>query len=92
MDIGNAVKTLRKVKGITQRELAQKCDISVNALCQIEKNVTFPHKNTIQKLCDVLQIPTSYLLFFSISEEDIPEEKRGLFKSLTPTIKAILLE
>lgn len=92
MDIGIAIKTLRKEKGMSQKDLAQMCNISVNALCQIEKNATFPHKSTLQKVCDALHIPISYILFFSISEEDIPEEKRALFKSLNPTIKSVLLD
>lgn len=91
MDIGNAIKTLRKQKGISQKQLAEICEISVNALCQIENDQTFPHKSTIQKICDALQVPTSYLLFFSISEEDVPENKRGLFKDLSPTMKSLLL-
>ena len=36
MDIGNAIKTLRKQKKITQKQLAELCEISTNALCSIE--------------------------------------------------------
>lgn len=92
MNIGSAIKTLRKQKGISQKELAEKCNISVNALCQIEVNNTFPQKSTIQKVCEVLEIPSSYLLFFSISDEDIPEEKRFVFNTLSSTIKDLLIQ
>ena len=37
-------------------------------------------------------IPESYLLLFSISEEDIPEDKRILYKTLCTSIKEDLIE
>jgi len=92
MDIGTAIKKLRKEKGLGQKQLAELCGISVNALSQIEINATFPQKNTINKICDSLQIPVSYLLFFSISDEDIPDDKKLVFKSLNSAIKAVLTD
>lgn len=92
MELGTAVKTLRKKRKIGQKELAEKCDISVNALSQIETNVSFPHKKTIDKICMALDIPLSYLLFFSISEEDIPEEKKVVFNSLNSAVKSVLID
>ena len=92
MNIGSAIKILRKEKGYSQKEFAQKCGLSVNALCQIELNASFPQKNTINKVCEVLSIPTAYLLFFSINDEDIPEDKRKTFNYLNAGIKDLLLE
>ena len=91
MEIGTAIKNLRKNKGLTQKVLAEMCGISANAMNQIEKNTSFPHKNTIDKICDVLGIPVSYLLFFSISEDDIPDEKKVVFNSLNDAVKSVLL-
>lgn len=92
MNIGTAIKTLRKQKGYSQKEFAEKCEISVNALCQIEINSSFPQKTTIKRICNELGIPTSYLLLFSIDENDVPEDKRKLFNTLNTTIKEILLD
>ncbi len=92
MDIGNAVKIIRKKKKITQKELANLCEISTNAICSIENGITFPSKNSITKICKALDIPESYLLLFSISEEDIPEDKRILYKTLCTSIKEDLIE
>lgn len=92
MDIGNAIKILRKEKQINQKKLAALSEISVNALCQIENNAAFPQKSTIQRICDALEIPTSYLLLFSISEEDVPKEKRLAFNSLNKAMKSVLID
>lgn len=92
MDIGSAIKSIRTRKKITQKDLAAKCGISANALCSIEKNVSFPTKETIKRICDALQIPVSYLLFFSITEEDVPKEKQGIFNALKEPIQKVLIE
>ena len=92
MDIGSAIKSIRTRKKITQKDLAAKCGISANALCSIEKNASFPTKETINKICEALEIPVSYLLFFSITEEDIPEEKQSIFNALKEPIQKILVE
>ena len=92
MNIGEAIKVLRKKKGFSQKEFAEKCQLSVNALCQIELNKTFPQKSNINKFCEVLEIPSSYLLLFSISEEDIPESKRKIFETLNNSLKEFLLQ
>ena len=47
MDLGNAIKVLRKKKNISQRELAEMCNISANAMCNIESGKSFPGKETI---------------------------------------------
>lgn len=57
-------------------------DISANALCSIEQGESFPEKNTIIRICKVLEIPESYLLLFSISAEDIPENKWILYNAI----------
>lgn len=92
MEIGTAIKLLRKERGLTQKQLAEVCEISVNALSQIEINTSFPQKTTINKICEALNYPISYLLFFSISEDDIPEEKKVVFNSLNSAIKSVLID
>ena len=44
------------------------------------------------RLCASLDIPVSYLMFYSITEEDIPEEKRESFRFLQEPMKKFLME
>lgn len=92
MNIGRAVKELRKKRNLGQKELANMCDISINALSSIETNSSFPQKTTLEKICLALDIPISYLLFYSISEEDVPDSKRDVFKVLNESLKNILID
>ena len=82
MSIGKTIKELRKNKNIKQTDLALKCGLSVNALCQIELDNTFPHKKTINKICESLDINPYHLILSSINEKDVPKEKREVFKVL----------
>ena len=71
MEIGDSIRKLRM-----WREMTQRIGMSANALCAIELNRTFPAKETIVKVCRELGVPVGYLLFFALTEEDIPQDKR----------------
>jgi transcriptional regulator with XRE-family HTH domain len=82
MNIGEAIKEMRTDRGLSQKELAERAGISATAVCNIEKGHSFPSKETIKAICDAIGIPVSWLLFSSITEEDVPEEKRAIFNAL----------
>lgn len=88
MNVGNAIRVFRKKRGISQKDLAKICGLSANALCSIENNESFPSKDSMERISTALGIPTSYLLFFSVTDEDVPEEKRVVFNAM----KAILMD
>lgn len=92
MEIGTAIKALRKQKGLGQKELAEMCEISINALSQIEINASFPQKSTIRKICEAFEIPMAYLLLFSMSDEDVSEDKKTTFNFLNDALKTVLLD
>lgn len=91
MDLGSAIQKLRKEQRISRKELAELSNLSVTALYNIENNLSFPSKDTIARLCSSLKVPISYLLFYSITEDDVPEEKREFFKTAVDPIKAFLM-
>lgn len=91
MDLGNAIKSLRKEMKISRKDLAARCRISVTALYNIENNLSFPSKDTINGICSALGVPVSYLMFYSLTEEDVPEDKREFFKVIVEPVKAFLM-
>lgn len=93
MDLGNAIKILRKHRGINQKSLADMCGISANAICSIENNSSFPSKSTFDKICKALDMPSACIFLFAITEDDIPETKRSLYKDyFEKNLKDMVLE
>ena len=92
MDLGNAIKNLRKSLKVSRKRLATNSGISITALYNIENNLSFPSKITIDKICSALGVPVSFLLLFSITEKDVPEDKREIFRYLSTPLKAFLLD
>ncbi len=55
---GARIKELRKAKGYTQEQLAEKLNIGVRSLGKIETGNSFPSMTTLEKIIETFQIPT----------------------------------
>ena len=68
MDIGNKLKELRVLKGLTQEELADRSELSKGFISQLERNLTSP---SITTLMDILQcLGTSIGEFFNEAPDE----------------------
>lgn len=56
MIIGKNIRSFRKLKGLKQVQLAEKADISVSYLCEIENGKTMPSIKTLTKLAKALNV------------------------------------
>ena len=65
--LGARLRVLRKERHLTQRELANRASISVNAVSLIERNEISPSVSTLQSLAGALSIKISY--FFADDEQ-----------------------
>lgn len=92
MNIGSAIKSIRKKLSITQYELAEKCDLSQTSLSQIETGIKRPSQRTISKVCSVLDIPESIIYIVAMQESDVPPSKRGVYELVYPSIKSLALQ
>ena len=91
MNIGQAIVTIRKARKMTQKELAERCGMSQNALVTIEKDRSQPPMETMKRLQKALGVPQSYILLYSIEDCDIPEDKLKTAKHLLMPLKDYLL-
>ena len=67
-DIGNKIKELRNKKGLTQEELADRCELSKGFISQVENNLTSP---SIATLIDILQcLGTNLKDFFNDADDE----------------------
>ena len=58
----DVVVELRKEKGMTQQELADKLHITDKAVSKWERNLSYPDITSISKLADILGVESSYLI------------------------------
>lgn len=92
MNIGPTIRKLRKQKGLSQTEFGTLTGITQTTLSQIENGQTTPHKATLSKICEVLNVPEQLLVILSIEEGDVPENKKEMFETLYPTIKDFMIK
>ena len=55
--ISQALKDIRKQHGMTQKELADKLNVSQNAIYNWENGKREPKIDTIKKMCDIFDVP-----------------------------------
>jgi transcriptional regulator with XRE-family HTH domain len=67
-DIGLKIKELRLENGLTQEELANRCELTKGFISQIENNLTSPSIHTLNDILEVLG--TSLGEFFTDSNEE----------------------
>ena len=66
LTMGDRIKEIRKKRGLTQEQLAEKLDISVEYVSQIERGLKMPSMQMFIKLVEVLNVSADYLLRDSI--------------------------
>ncbi len=92
MKIGLAVKSIRNKLGITQSELAEKCNLSQTSLSQIENGLKRPSQGTIDKICKGLDLPESIIYIVALEEDDVPESKKQIYELIYPSMKSLALQ
>lgn len=101
IQIGNKIKELRKLKGISQKEMAELIGVNRSTYSNYENNNREPDMHTIQKIADALDTTTANLLGINVphpKQLEIIEklstqmqENSDEFKSSTVGTKAHLL-
>ncbi|AZA77805.1 XRE family transcriptional regulator [Chryseobacterium joostei] len=92
MNIGQVIKDFRKQKGIKQGEFAELCKVSQTYLSLIENNQKEPNLSLLKTIAEQLEIPLPILFFLSLDENDVPEQKKDIFKILEPSLKGLIAQ
>ena len=90
MDLGSAIRTARKLRGLKQKELAAICNISPGFLSQIESNQRDLSLSTLEGISKQLNIPIPILFFMAIEENDVPTQKKETFRLAGPVFQNLL--
>lgn len=60
--MGEIISTLRREKGMTQKDIADKLGITDKAVSKWERDIAFPYTATIPKLAEILEINVEELM------------------------------
>ncbi|MBQ8163636.1 MAG: helix-turn-helix transcriptional regulator [Clostridia bacterium] len=92
LTMGDRIKETRKKKGLTQEQLAEKVDITLEYISQIERGLKMPNMQVFIKLVEVLDVSADYLLRDSVSTRNLYGDKQiGLkLERLTPKQRVAL--
>lgn len=86
--IGNRIAKFRKVKGMTQEDLANKLGVSPQAVSKWENDASCPDISLLPQLCRLLDVTTDELLTGKNNEVKlVPVEQRKSMDELTLRIK-----
>ena len=102
MEIGNKLRRLRLQRGLTQEELADRCELSKSFISLLERDLTSPSLDTLSDLLETLG--TDLPSFFAKDDEKLvfgaedifvkedPEGLKGQIKWLIPSAQKNQME
>lgn len=73
---GNIVAALRKEKGMTQLELAEKMGVTDKAVSKWERDLSFPDVSSIPKLAEILGVTVDELMQVKAESKEEPLKKK----------------
>ena len=62
MSIGKQIKAMRKIRGLTQKELAEKCSMADSAVRKYESGKIVPKIEMLKRIADALEMPVGAFL------------------------------
>ena len=62
MSIGEQIKAMRKIRGLTQKELAEKCSMADSAVRKYESGKIVPKIEMLKRIADALEMPVGAFL------------------------------
>jgi len=92
MNIGKAVKTVRKNKGLNQKQFCELVGITQSYLSGIENNKKKPSTEVLEKIADKVGITLAVLFWFTVEEKDVDPNKAEMFKLLKPSVDRVITD
>ena len=78
--LGRRMKKVRKMRGLNQRQLADKAHISFSTVGHCERGECYPQANVLRDMAQVLKVSTDYLLGLKDSDPTIDKYRLNLMR------------
>ncbi len=90
-NMGEIIASLRKEKGYTQKELADKMNVTDKAVSKWERGVACPDVGSLTRLAEILGVSTDVLLNAERAEKQENPTAQKVKKALSIALKAVPL-
>ena len=86
LTMGDRIRETRKKQGLTQEQLSEKIDITLEYMSQIERGLKTPSMQVFIKLVEILDVSADYLLRDSVSTRNLYGDRQvgAKLERLTP--------
>ena len=90
MKIGQSIKKVRKLKGFNQGKFSKAIGVTQSYLSLIENDKKKPSLDLLDRISKVVEVPVQFIVWFSVSESDVPEHKKETYRTLKPVLDTIV--
>jgi transcriptional regulator with XRE-family HTH domain len=84
------VRGIRRKRGLTQQQLAERIERSTNAVSALERGVSLPTFETIERLAEALDTPVRE--FFDTNGVDSDPKREALLTAMITTARALSVD
>lgn len=92
MNIGNAIRHIRKEKGLRQKDLIEITGLSQVFMSELERSKKMPSWPTLGQIADVLGTSVSYIIVRSVELADLKEGDRANQIGMVQRLEDLLYE
>ncbi|MDR1250313.1 MAG: helix-turn-helix domain-containing protein [Treponema sp.] len=90
--LGKNIKLLRARRGLSQADLAEKADISITFLSNIERGIKYPQPNMLSKLANALGVEVNELFLENFATDDHKALLNHMSEDLTKNVNLAMTE
>lgn len=87
--IGRRVRELRKLRGFSQRQLADEAEMTEEGIGDIERGGSWPRAETLVRLAEALSVPVKDLFSFLLNDDASPDERAKALDQLKDTASGL---
>jgi len=90
MELGLQLKSIRKIKGYTQKQVCYELGMSQTYLSHIETGKANVSSTLLYFMCSFYKVPPAFVYWKTLKDTDIILRKRKQFKQLNPVMLSLI--
>lgn len=90
MELGKAIKALRKKKDLNQGEFSKRIGITQSYLSGIEKGRKKPSIEVVESIAKAIGVPLAVLFWFTLEEKDVHPDKLEAYNMIKPSVDKLV--